>query len=235
MNNSVPAKEAPVTLRATSELSAKLLAKEVAEASVAASMARAPSGAERAMAGVETDGVDWLTASTLATSGAVVLAGAGWLMLRRHRLVPRVEVNADGMRFQPLQVDVASAQAPVDALTSTVLQARDPDEEAQTTVSPGREQPDRHASLIGVAGQKRLIQTLMWLRAITGAAAILAAIAIVVFWSIESTDLRAGDTGLTVPLLVLLLVGWASSWCAGHLANLLHRSFFGRVHPKFDT
>ena len=92
----------------------------------------------------------------------------------------------------------------------------------------------RHTFGLAVAGQKRLIMGLMWVRAVTGAAAILAAIAIVVFWLIETSDRRAGDTGLNLPLVLLLLAGWLASRGAGRLANLLHRVFFGRVHPKFD-
>jgi hypothetical protein len=105
----------------------------------------------------------------------------------------------------------------------------------QQTFPAPLEHGTRHSHRIGVPAQRRLIKTLMWVRTVAGGAAILAAIAIVVFWAIETTDLRAGDTGLTRPLLGLLLAGWAASWGAGQLANLLHRSFFGRVHPKFDN
>jgi hypothetical protein len=89
--------------------------------------------------------------------------------------------------------------------------------------------------LLGVRAQKRLIKWLMRLRTMAGGVAILAAIAVVVFWAIEAIDHRSGETGLTRPLLVLLAVGWAAFWGSGMLANHLHRVFFGRVHPKFDT
>ena len=165
--------------------------------------------------------VQWFSATTLGMSGVALLAGAGWLVQRRHHRARQVPPEA-------LQADPESARGPLAALPP-------PASEPQMAVPAAAQQPHhRHTFGLAVAGQKRLIMGLMWVRAVTGAAAILAAIAIVVFWLIETSDRRAGDTGLNLPLVLLLLAGWLASRGAGRLANLLHRVFFGRVHPKFD-
>lgn len=98
---------------------------------------------------------------------------------------------------------------------------------------PVERQGQRSRPAFGTRGTKRLIKLLMGLRTIAGASAILAAIAVVVFWSIEITDSGARDAGLTLGLLGFLLFAWAGSWGSGRLANMLHRSAFNRDHPKF--
>jgi hypothetical protein len=248
LSNSLPDHQVSVTLRASTQLSAR------GEQGPATGSGATPP------AHVGHDDDDWLTARTLAVGGLAVLLGTGWLLERRQRLVQRTKRFADAVPAEPPQqaetptttvttvpvvvVPAEPAQQaempagePVDAMAQVAAQLQ----EQPAAIPPQQsfpaplERTHRGSLLIGVASKKRLIKGLMWVRTVAGAAAILAAIAIVVFWSIETTDMRAGDTGLTAPLLVLLLAGWAASWGAGQLANHLHRAFFGRVHPKFDN
>jgi hypothetical protein len=144
--------------------------------------------------------------------------------------VPANVVAADAAPANASSFEPVSDSA-MQSLPAPVMADGEPAE--ATWLSMPQEQPQQR--LLGVAGQKRLIKVLMWLRTAAGGAAILAAIAVVVFWSIDATDRRAGETGLNAPLLVLLLGGWAAFWLAGRIANMLHRAFFGRVHPKFDN
>lgn len=219
MTKSQPANDAPVALRAATQLSGPPAPR--AATWETATNATVPTPVrEEAVQGFSFGGED-LTVATLAMFGVLGLAGGGWLVRRRRQL-------AQGPQQQP--------EAPVPDRGPEPSQLWAPDSNTAfnsgwATATPPRSRP---ASRIGVAAQKRLIKWLMWLRTVTGAVAILAAIAIVVFWSIEAID-RAGETGLTIPLLVLLLAGCVTSWGSGQLANALHRSFFGRVHPKFDT
>lgn len=71
------------------------------------------------------------------------------------------------------------------------------------------------------------------LRSIAGAAAILAAVAFVVFGAIEMIDASAREPRLNMALLGLLLAGAAGYWGSGRVANMLHRSIYNRDHPKF--
>lgn len=203
MRKSLPDQDAPVTLRASSELSLhRVQAQTQALATGGASGSQSAPVAALAQAG--SDPATSLVVPAFAATGVALLLG-GWVLQRRQRLEPRTVKNPETM-----QSDQQSALAPL-------------------------QRSHRFSHWMRVTNQKRLIKSLMWVRTVMGATAILAAIAVVVFWAIETTDMRAGDTGLTRPLLVLLLAGWALSWGAGALANLLHRAFFGRVHPKFDT
>lgn len=242
MSNTLPEKETPVTLRASTVLSVR---RDPGQAS--GTVAAAPQTPE-ANSLAQQDG--WLTVPALAACGAAMLLGTGWLLQRRQRLRPRH--NADAVPVEPsMPLDGAvpeQAAQPAPAVEQEAGQAVDAmaqfaaqfQEEAvvlepQQSFPAPLEHRHRAESRMGVASQRRLIKSLMWVRTAAGGAAILAAIAIVVFWAIEASDMRSGETGLTSPLLLLLLVGWAASWGAGQLANQLHRTFFGRVHPKFDT
>lgn len=210
MSNSLPEQEEPVSLRSTRELGARPQ-EPAAPPATAPSMSGSPPSDPQAQ---------WLTPTTLAGAGVAVLA-AGWVMQRRHHLAQ--QVPPDGVQTEP-----ESERGPLAALPPP---ANEPLMELPEAAQQTHHRP---TAGLGVPAQKRLIRFLMWLRTVTGAAAILAAIAIVVFWLIEAMDHRAGETGLNMPLVVLVLAGWAASWGAGQLANMLHRMFFGRVHPKFD-
>lgn len=232
MSKPQPEKEAPVTLRASTALSVR---REPAPAPGAAPAAPAQTGAQE-------DG--WLTAPALtAASGLAVLLGTGWLLQRRQRLGRRAQQLAEPAPAQsvpespaPPPADPSAAGQASDGMAEFASQFQDEPVALQPQQSFPAPLEHRHRhSHLRLSTQKRLIKGLMWVRTVAGGAAILAAIAIVVFWAIETTDMRAGDTGLTRPLLILLLVAWAASWGAGQLANQLHRAFFGRVHPKFDN
>jgi hypothetical protein len=243
LSNSPPDPNAPVTLRASSALSLRRPPAQAPGDAAAASVHAA---------GPETEESRALPA--LAGGAVAVLLGGAWLLQRRRRLAPQPEVHdeADGASVSPPAAAIPDAVAPVamPAVVAAAAVAPPVDDEAvfaaQFQDEPVALQPQqsfpaplearhRSNSRLSIPSQKRLIKALMWLRTVAGGTAILAAIAIVVFWAIETTDMRAGDTGLTRPLLVLLLSAWALSWASGHLANALHRAFFGRVHPKFDN
>ena len=250
MSNTLPEKETPVTLRASTVLSVR---RDPGQASgTVAAAPLTPEANSPAQPEAQQDG--WLTVPALAACGAALLLGTGWLLQRRQRLVlpPQPQHQADAVPVEPSVLPEAAlpeqAAQPAPAVEQEAGQAVDAmaqfaaqfDDDAavlqpQQSFPPPLEQRQRAASRMGVASQKRLVKSLMWVRTAAGGTAILAAIAIVVFWAIEASDMRSGETGLTRPLLLLLLVGWAASWGAGQLANQLHRTFFGRVHPKFDT
>lgn len=209
MSKPLPKNDEPVSLRSTRELAVRPADSAPEKVSAAVVPATPPSDPQ----------AQWLSTTTLAMSGVAVLA-LGWVVQRRHHLAQQVP---------PELVDAGSG-SDRGQLAALPQPANEPLMEAPAPVAA----PPHRVSVLGVAGQKRLIRLLMWVRTVTGAAAILAAIAIVVFWSIETTDRRAGETGLNIPLLLLLLAGWVAAWGSGRLADLLHRKFFGRVHPKFD-
>ena len=206
----------------------------------AAALAQAPAAAGAA-------GDEWHAVPALAACGMALLFGAGWLLERRRRLVDRTQsqvdtnanTNADhiGAAMHPMQRQEQPEGQPVDAMVALAAQLAEPDAlQPHQSFPAQREHRPRDRHLLDVASQKRLIKALMWLRMAAGATAILAAIAIGVFWAIEATtDLAAGETGLTSSLLIVLLAGWGMSWGAGQVANQLHRLFFNRVHPKFDN
>ncbi len=157
------------------------------------------------------DGVfDPATAISLGMTGVALVTGVGWLLERRRRIESRTAIQA--------------------ATTAVTNDAR-PSEFKSVSGPSGR----NSTGLLSVSGKARLIALLMWMRLVAGGIAILAAIAVVVFWSIESTEPGARDMGLTWNLLAALGAGWAGFWGFGWLANRLHRATFNRVHPKFDT
>ena len=261
MSTTLPEKEAPLKLRASPVLSMRRDPGQAAGTDAAAPLA--PDAGSPAQPEAQEAG--WLTVPALAACGAALLLGTGWLLQRRQRLrsqhqadagpveapvapVAPVAPEAPAAPVEPEAAVPEPAEQPAPAVEKKAGQAVDAMAEfaAQFEEQEAVQQPEqslpaplehrhRAASRMGVARQKRLIKSLMWVRTVAGGAAILAAIAVVVFWAIESTDMGSGETGLTRPLLVLLLLGWAASWGAGQLANQLHRTFFGRVHPKFDT
>jgi hypothetical protein len=218
LSNFPPEDQGPVTLRADRDL--KMHRTQISSPAVTPAApvsdvaARAQDGGEAAVAQPGADGDGQLTTLVSVFAGALLVGGAGLIVERRRRLARRVAPAADAAQTE----EAAHA-------TATEAAAWEPTVETA---------PPHPSSVFGVRAQKRLIACLMWVRTVMGAAALLAAIAIFVFWAIETTDLRAGETGLNLPLVVLMLSGWAASWVAGRLANMLHRFFFGRVHPKFD-
>lgn len=221
MTQSPPEEERPVTLRSTRELSG-----QPAETAVGA----IPVTARADTAKQEQHGGDnsHLDSISVALAGAALLASVGWLFERRRRVARRAGAPTDVVGAGAMPANASSFDpAPDSAIPDPWT--------AQPTQVVVRTRSQNGPSMLGVSGQKRLIQGLMWLRTLAGAAAILAAIAIVVFWSIETTDSLPGESGLNLPLLVLLLASWTASWGAGQLANVLHRTFFGRAHPNFDT
>lgn len=243
MSNSLPEKEPPVKLRASTALDVRREQDQAPAAVPAGQLAPSPTpglaSPEQSRQGEE----GWPTAPVLTASGLAVLLGAGWLLQRRQRLAHRAPkvveaepVVAAAATPAPDPVEQAAAAEPLDAMAAFASQFENEPPALQPQQSfPAPLEHRHHHSRMAVASQKRLIKGLMWVRTVASGAAILAAIAIVVFWAIETTDMRAGDTGLTKPLLVVLLAAWAASWGAGRLANQLHRVFFGRVHPKFDN
>lgn len=206
MSQSRPETDDPVSLRPARELRGQ-------------PQEPAPPAPAAVPAGPQSDpDAQWLTPATLAGAGVAVLA-AGWVVQRRLAQ----EVPPDGIQAEPESEDGPLAALPPPA-NEPLMELPEAREHIYYRPTGG----------LSVTGQKRLIGFLMWLRTVTGAAAILATISIVVFWMIELVDRRAGETGLNLPLVALVLAGWAASWGAGRLANLLHRTFFGRAHPKFD-
>jgi hypothetical protein len=219
-------------------------------APVASVVASVQDGGEAAVAQPDADGDGRLGTLVTVFAGALLLGGAGLIVERRRRLARRIALAAEAVPASAVVADPVPAETPLAEATPVPAETPPPDaapvvavtQEAadapttgaaawEPTVETARPHPSR---VFGVKAQKRLIACLMWMRTVMGAAALLAAIAIFVFWAIETTDLRAGETGLNLPLVVLMLSGWAASWVAGRLANMLHRFFFGRVHPKFD-
>ncbi len=142
-------------------------------------------------------------------TAVAVIAGIGWAMERRRRLAGPVRAAAGP---QP-----AAQEPPIEEPDDFALPA---------SAVPRAERP-------GTPAKKKLIRILFGLRTFAGALAILCAIAVVVFWAIESADVGASETGLNLPLLAVLLTGWGAFWACGQLANMIHRSAFNRDHPRF--
>lgn len=253
MSNAPFQNEDPVSLRAARKLITRPTSEPAGVAAAVPPVAPEADAASPGRPGLESG--DWLSTTTLAMSG-VVLLGGGWLLRRRRWLAKRTQAPVDvvpqplpeAMRDPVPEQEPEPAQDPlppdapmatqedlVEALPLAAAQEQDPVEDSQLLLPAPDRRRQRAASMLSVAGQKRLIKSLMWLRTVMAAAAILAAIAIVVFWSIETIDRRAGETGLNMPLLVAVLMAWTASWGAGQVANMLHRAFFNRVHPKFDN
>lgn len=159
------------------------------------------------------------TATTATTTALAVIAGIGWAVERRRRLAARVAVHPGS------PVELEPANLPASQLQDFAL----PGSAVAAPALPGK----RSRFRLSRPARKKLIPLLFWARSGAGLAAILSAIAIVVFQAIEFTDEGAGDTGLNLLLLVLVAAGWAVYWGCGGLANLLHRSLFNRDHPKF--
>ncbi|MCY7318243.1 MAG: hypothetical protein LH617_05880 [Ramlibacter sp.] len=154
--------------------------------------------------------IDPATAISLGMTGVALVTGFGWFLERRRRIEWRAANQAP------------TPAASIDSEPSEFKSVSGPMERNATV-------------LLSVSGKTRLIALMMGMRLVAGGIAILAAIAVVVFWSIESTEPGARDMGLTWNLLAALLAGWAGFWGFGWLANRLHRATFNRVHPKFDT
>ena len=209
MSNTFPEQESPVTLRAARELGARPAQKAsatVAEASAqaTASFPEATQPSDRPGQAVK-DGDGAQATLALTVTAVAAIASVGWILGRRQRTA------------QP------SAMGTISRIAEESLEVGAP-------VAPPRL---KFAVLLGVPGKKQLIKVLFWGRSIAGASAIVAAIAIVVFWAIEFTDVGAGETGLNVPLLAGVVAGWTAYWGCGRLANMLYRSVFNRNHPKF--
>lgn len=252
MTNALPENESPVHLRSSAQLSVRRIEER---------QAAAPGPLAAPLAEATTNG-ESLPVPAIAATGLALLLAGGWLLKRRQRMARPPQPAADpvvaeqvsqpgpqaaaepapapqpGPAREPEPVaGPVSVAPPVDLMAQVAAElAEEPDSLQPRQTFPGPlEHSERPARLLSVRAQKRLIKWLLWVRTVAGGVAILAAIAIVVFWAIETIDRRSGESGLTRPLLVLLLAGWGASWGAGQLANQLHRAFFGRVHPKFDN
>lgn len=138
---------------------------------------------------------------------AVAVIGLAWLWQRRRRFT--------------------QADPPIAGLADTDL-------EMPVTASQSAQLQAQAVPTFGTPARIKTMRLLLGLRSFAGAAALLSAIAFVVFWAIEFTDVGAGETGLNLPLLVCVLAGWALYWGAGRLANMLHRSIYNRNHPRFS-
>lgn len=211
LRNPIPDPDAPIKLRAARELSAPPRSGATAVVPTAQSEAevRPDQGSERDQ-GSENDPAGGENPQSLVAASmaaVVVIAALGWAMERRHRRGGFASARAFD---QPLG-EMPTLQDPVLPALS-------------------RRPSDRR---LGTPAKKKLIRFLFWLRALAGAAAILCAIAVIVFWAIESADVGASETGLNLPLLAGLLAGWVAYWGCGRLANTIHRSAFHRDHPRF--
>lgn len=112
----------------------------------------------------------------------------------------------------------------------TVIAPLPPQRDAVETEVPRRRPAESSVKL-----RRFLMKFLLLARTVAGGSSILAAIAIVVFWAIESIDSTTQETQLNLVLLGLALAAWVGAWCCGWIANQLHRSLYNRNHPKFDN
>lgn len=212
LSNLPPEKEVSLVLRADRQMSPDLDRAAPPRAGAQAVPDRPPqtgdgnSGRASSFGGL----FDPVTAISLGMTGVALVTGFGWLLERRRRIE-----------------SCTANQAPATAVSN--------DSEASESKSVAGPKERKSTVLLSVSGKARLIALLMWMRLVAGGIAILAAIAVVVFWSIESTERGARDLDLTWNLLAALGAGWAGFWGFGWLANRLHRATFNRVHPKFDT
>ena len=174
--------------------------------------------------------IDQATAISLGMTGIALATGFGWYLERRRRIAWGDATKA------PVKVTAtdAATDAAIDAATAADA-ANDADAEPSdfqfATVPASRS----FSWFVSVPRRKRLIAFLMGMRLFAGAMAIFAAVVVIVFWSIESTELGPRDMSLTWNLLVALFAGWVGYWSFGWIANRLHQATFNRVHPKFDT
>ena len=228
MSNLPPDKELPLTLRADRQLSQN-------PESAARPSAIAQTRADRSpQAGDATAGrspgfgglIDQATAINLGMTGIALVTGFGWVLERRRRIAGGDATKA------PVTATDDAIDAATDADAATATDADAEPSELQFVPVPTRRS---FGWFVSVPRRKRLIAFLMGMRLFAGAMAIFAAIAVVVFWSIESTEPGLREMSLTWNLLVVLFAGWVGCWGFGWLANRLHRATFNRVHPKFDT
>lgn len=142
------------------------------------------------------------------TLGAVaVVSTLGWLFERRRRLPSQPGGIAPAPAAEVVDIPVAPA--------------------------PPQNRPPASSGLVSRGSKKTLIKLFLVLRKMAGAAAVLSAIAIVVFWAIEFTDVGGREPRLNMTLAAALLAGWSGHWLFGRLANMLHRALFNRDHPLF--
>ena len=172
--------------------------------------------------------IDQATAINLGMTGIALATGFGWYLERRRRIArgdaPKVPVT--------VMVTATAIEADADAAIDAATAADAEPSKLQFAPVPTRRS---FSWFVSVQRRKRLIAFLMGMRLFAGAMAVFAAIAVVVFWSIESTEPGPREMSLTWNLLVALFAGWVGFWGFGWLANRLHRATFNRVHPKFDT
>jgi hypothetical protein len=203
-----------------------------------------------------------LSVATLTMAGVVAVAGVGWIMQRRSRQAQQTAAQPAPIAEEPMsESDVAPVLAPeplppVEATFALVL-PRDaglpPDSTllqelalalgcevmAIAPLPPVRQEieteaPRRRPAAWSVELRRFLMKFLLLARTVAGGSSILAAIAIVVFWAIESIESSTRETQLNLVLLGLVLATAVGSWCCGWIANQLHRSLYNRNHPKFD-
>jgi hypothetical protein len=70
------------------------------------------------------------------------------------------------------------------------------------------------------------VKILLRVRRGAGLVAILAAVAVLVFWAIEEIDGATKEPGLYLALLALALATGAGAWWCGRLADRLHRALY---------
>ena len=170
--------------------------------------------------------IDRATAINLGMTGIALATGFGWFLERRLRIA-RGDVTKAPVTVTATDV-VIDAATDADAANDADAESSEP-QFATVPTSPS------FNWFVSVPRRKQLIAFLMGMRLFAGAMAIFAAVVVIVFWSIESTELGPRDMSLTWNLLVALFAGWVGFWGFGWLANRLHRATFNRVHPKFDT
>lgn len=84
----------------------------------------------------------------------------------------------------------------------------------------------RGAPARDLRSRKRLVNILLKVRRGAGLVAILAGIAVLVFWAIEEFDGATKEPGLYLALLGLVLATGIGAWWCGRLADRLHRALY---------
>lgn len=211
MANSPPDKEQPLSLRATRELTGREREQLRSEVDVA------PAKPPPAQAVIAEDAG---TTTVLAAAAVAAVVGLCWIVQRRRQASQSAAGAFQDQRTEPSLL-LPQEQQDADLVAKPVEPA-----EAAAVHVPRRQ---------GTAGTRMAIKALLWMRTLAGWASVVAAVAVVVFWSIEMTEAGGGERALNTVLLLTAAAGAIGFWLFGRIVNAMHRSHFGRPHPKFDV